>query len=136
VPTPNELRQLADDVIERARAKAAELRRLADEMEAALEGLPNPTIGHTMDNMDTSTVPKAPSNRKGVKLTPEEDGDPRPYAIAALNAGLTLRELGEQLNLSYSAIKMRNARRFGDAETRKALAKKPYNVPASAWPGE
>lgn len=135
MPTPKELRQLADDVLSRAHAKAAELRRLADEMEAALkgtalEGLPTRSIGHTMDTMNTDTTPTPPAHRPGVKLSGG------PYGIAALNAGITLRQLGEKLGMKYSAIKMRNLRGLGDAETRKLLAKKPYNVPASAWPDE
>jgi hypothetical protein len=134
VPTPNELRQLAAEIEARAKAKALELRRLADEMESALEGLPIVTDGHTMATMNTDTTAPStpPSSRPGVKLTPESG----PYGIAALNAGITLRKLGERIGVGYSAIKMRNAKKLGDKAIRKLLAKPPYSVPASAWPSD
>lgn len=128
MPSPDELRALAADL----EARARELRRLADEVEAALEGLPIVTDGHTMATMNTnaSTTATPPAHRPGVKLDPKGG----PYGIAALNAGITLRELAERLDgVTYAAIKMRNVRRLGNEAIRKQLAKFPYSVPASAW---
>jgi hypothetical protein len=84
-----------------------------------------------MVTMDTHTNDLPVSSRPGVKLTASG-----PYAIAALNAGMSLRGLGDKLGLKYSAIKMRNQKGIGDAAIKAKLAKAPYSVPADAWPDE
>lgn len=128
VPSPDELRALAASL----ETRAAELRRLADETERALKGLSIVTDDRTMANMHPTTDPNDPrAHRPGVKIT-----STGPYAQAALNAGVSLRELADKIGLKYSTLKMRDRNGYGDAAVRKLLAKAPYNVPASAWPAE
>lgn len=56
-----------------------------------------------------------------------------PWALAATNAGLSLRAFAQQWGISYTAMKSRNDRKSGTLADRKALAKRPYSVPPEAW---
>lgn len=124
MPTPAELRRKAAEL----RARAQELLELADRMDAdqaRAEALTGGAGDLTMVPMDTTTETKI---RRGVPLT--SDG---PYAIAARNSNHSLLELAPILGLTYSTIKMRNSRRSAPEADRKALSKRPYLVPATAW---
>ncbi len=56
-----------------------------------------------------------------------------PLAQAARNARVSMRSLTTRFGVSYSAVKMWDARRSAPGRVRYALRQAPYNVPASAW---
>jgi hypothetical protein len=101
--------------------------KLEPEYPLRKSALPLRTHSVTIDSeMQDSAI--APSPRRGPALKSEG-----PVALAARNSGKSMFEVAADLGVSYGAAKAWNRRKSAPVTARRALARSPYRVPASAW---
>lgn len=124
MPSPDDLRRLADQL----EARARELRREAAEADKKMGELLHLPFGDYSRTIGPMETERLNTRRRGPALR-----STGPMATAARNANMSMFEIAKILDVTYMSVKHWDRRLNAPEDVKKLLAKKPYLVPLSAW---